>query len=62
MPEPGYHASGHAGASDLVEFVRRVRPQSLIPIHTERPGAWARLLDQTGIGIKLPEVGRAIAL
>ncbi|MCL4368573.1 MAG: hypothetical protein M1337_05350 [Actinobacteria bacterium] len=62
VPEPGYHASGHAGAGDLAELVRRVQPRSLIPIHTEMPGAWARLLDRTGIGIILPDLGRPIAL
>ncbi len=62
VPDPGYHASGHAGAGDLAELVRRVQPRRLIPVHTEMPGAWARLLDRTGIDVIPPEIGRAIVL
>ena len=59
---PGYHASGHAGADELAEFVRRVRPARLIPIHTDLPGRWAELLEGTEIEITLPEYGAPIRL
>ncbi len=60
VPEPGYHASGHAGSDELVEFVRRVRPRTLVPIHTERPDLWADLIRGTGVRVVIPEVGRPI--
>lgn len=60
--EPGYHASGHAGADELAEFVRRVRPGRLVPIHTEQPEAWTTLLAGTGIEIVPPEPGRPITI
>ncbi len=56
-PVPGYHASGHAGGDDLVEFVRRARPMTLVPIHTEAPERWAERLRGTGINIVRPELG-----
>jgi ribonuclease J len=43
-PVPGFHASGHAGQEELVQFVRDVRPKVLIPIHTEAPRLWPELL------------------
>ncbi len=57
VPEPGYHASGHAGQEDLVEFVRRARPETLVPIHSEAPQRWQSLLKGTGIRIQPPELG-----
>ncbi|MDR7522787.1 MAG: MBL fold metallo-hydrolase [Armatimonadota bacterium] len=37
------HASGHAGQTDLVRMVRRLRPQILVPIHTEQAALWKAL-------------------
>lgn len=61
-PDPGYHASGHAGVDELVEFVRRARPERLIAIHTEMPKRWHELLEGTGVEVILPEYGRPIRL
>ncbi|MCJ7831334.1 MAG: hypothetical protein MUP86_02265 [Dehalococcoidia bacterium] len=62
VADPGYHASGHAGSDELIEFVRRVRPKTLIPIHTETPEGWGDPLAGTGIRIVLPEYATPIAL
>ncbi len=56
-PEPGFHASGHAGQADLVEFVRQARPRMLVPIHTEAPEKWEELLSGTGIRVARPALG-----
>ncbi len=50
----GYHASGHASGPELLEFVKAVRPQVLIPVHTEEPGWWVDQLKGTGIPVLLP--------
>ena len=42
--QPGYHASGHAGGDELAEFVNRVQPKHLIPIHTEAAHLWSAML------------------
>ena len=61
-PEPGYHASGHAGADELVEFVRIVNPRQLIPIHTEVPDRWRELLAGTNIKITPPAYAQSISI
>jgi len=61
-PEPGYHASGHAGADDLVEFVRTVNPRQLIPIHTEVPDKWRELLVGTNIEVTQPMYAQPISI
>jgi len=58
--ETGFHASGHAGAEELKEFVRLVHPQTLIPIHTSAPGKWAEMLAGTRIKLILPEYAQPI--
>ena len=60
--EPGYHASGHAGGDELVNFVKTARPQTLIPIHTNIPEKWNTLLAGTGIEVTLPEYGKPIPI
>lgn len=46
---PGYHCSGHAPKSDLLEIARCIRPKYLIPVHTEAPDAYRCLSDITHI-------------
>jgi ribonuclease J len=31
------HASGHASGGELLDFIEKVKPKTLIPIHTEKP-------------------------
>ncbi|ACY49758.1 MBL fold metallo-hydrolase [Rhodothermus marinus] len=45
--ENPYHTSGHAPADDLVEVARRLRPRHLLPVHTEAPERWRKLLGGT---------------
>jgi mRNA degradation ribonuclease J1/J2 len=42
--QPGYYASGHAGGDELREFVRRIAPKTLIPIHTQATHLWPEML------------------
>jgi ribonuclease J len=59
---PALHASGHACGDELAEFARTVRPEILIPIHTEHPEWWADTLRGTGIEVKMPVRGEGIPL
>ncbi|MCJ7512436.1 MAG: hypothetical protein MUO23_05640 [Anaerolineales bacterium] len=61
-PVEGFHASGHAAADELVEFVRRSRPKRLIAIHTENPAAWHGLLRGMPTQLILPEYATPIPL
>lgn len=60
--DPGYHASGHAGGDELVDFVKTARPHTLIPIHTTIPETWTTLLAGSGISVTLPEYGKPIMI
>jgi ribonuclease J len=61
-PTEGYHASGHAAAAELEEFVRRVQPRRLIAIHTENAQAWQELLRGTSIELVIPRHAEPIRL
>ena len=39
------HTSGHAYVKDLQEFVQRIKPKVIIPIHTEMPQKYSQLYD-----------------
>lgn len=54
------HASGHAGQPDLVRMVRRLRPEILVPVHTEVPGLWRELAPD--VPVLEPEPGIPMVL
>jgi ribonuclease J len=60
--ESGFHASGHASASELGDFVKSVNPKTLIPIHTATPSKWAEMLKDTRIKLTQPEYAKPIAV
>ena len=57
--EQGFHSSGHASVSELVELIETINPKTVIPIHTEKPE-----LFQDKVGkqrqIIMPKVGMPI--
>ncbi len=59
MPVDGYPASDHAAAA---EFVRRVRPQRLIAIHTENAAASQDLLRGMPTELVIPKYTEPIQL
>ena len=59
---PSLHASGHASGDELAEFARAVKPEILIPIHTEHPEWWDETLIGSGIEIRKPEAGKGILI
>lgn len=60
--EPGYHASGHAAGPELLDFVKKVRPRLLIPVHTEHPQRWQEELAGTGIRVVFPPYAQPLPL
>ena len=52
--EKGLHASGHACGPDLLRVAREIRPQILIPVHSEQPEFYVDNLSNSGIDIILP--------
>lgn len=57
--EQGLHASGHASAKDIMDFVREIRPRTVVPVHTENPGYFREHLRGTDIEVRVLEYGEA---
>ncbi len=49
------HASGHACGSELKEMIDIINPKTLIPIHTEHPDYFKKLVK---VKVRLPEYGK----
>jgi len=58
--ERGLHASGHACGPDLLDVARGIKPEVLIPVHTEHPDFYTEHLGGSGIDVVLPTVGGTI--
>jgi ribonuclease J len=60
--ERGLHASGHACGPDLLEVARKIRPEMLIPVHSEKPEFYEDNVSDSGINVTLPTEGGTIEL
>lgn len=60
--EQGLHASGHASGPELLELAREIRPQVLLPIHTEKPGYFLENLQGTEIKVCPPQEGETFTI
>ena len=58
----GLHASGHACGTDLLDIVRKISPEIILPVHTEHPGFYQRQLANSGIRVILPIRGKPIEI
>jgi ribonuclease J len=58
--ERGLHASGHACGPDLLRVAREIKPEVLIPIHSENSYFYVEKLNGSGIKVRLPEVGGVV--
>ena len=58
--EQGLHASGHASADDIMEFVRQINPRTVVPVHTENPGYFREHLRDTDVDVQILEYGRSL--
>jgi ribonuclease J len=60
--ENGLHASGHACGSDLLKIAQEIRPEVLIPVHSEYPNFYTKCLQGGSIDVILPTLGRTIEI
>jgi ribonuclease J len=60
--EKGLHASGHACGADLLEIALEIKPEILIPVHSEYPNFFVEHLCSSKINIVLPTVGGTIEI
>ncbi len=58
--EQGLHASGHASANDIMDFVREINPKTVVPIHTENPGYFLEHLRDTDVEVAIREYGGSL--
>jgi ribonuclease J len=58
--EHGLHASGHACGPDLLEVARGIKPEILIPVHSEHPEFYMKHLSGSDIDVVLPSSDGAI--
>ena len=58
----GLHASGHASGPQLMDMIKRIQPQKVIPVHTEDPQAFVEGLQNTPVEVHVPILGEAIRL
>jgi len=58
----GLHASGHASGSQLMDMIKRIQPQKVIPVHTENPEAFVEGLQNTAVEVRVPILGGEICL
>ena len=60
--EKGLHASGHACGPDLLQIAGEIKPEVLIPVHSERPEFYVEHLEDREVGVVLPSLGKTIEL
>jgi ribonuclease J len=60
--ERGLHASGHACGADLLEIAREIKPEILIPVHSEKPDFFVEQLSGSEISVVLPAMGGTIEI
>ena len=60
--EKGLRASGHACGSDPIRMAREIKPEILIPVHSEHPNLYLTPLRVIGISVTLPVLGQTLEL
>jgi len=60
--EKGLHASGHACGPDLLRVAREIRPEMLIPVHSEKPKFYQHNLGDSGTNVILPTEGGTVEI
>ena len=48
-PEHRFHASGHASGLHILKMIEKIKPRTLIPVHTEFPGKFRGKAKKTKI-------------
>ena len=54
------HASGHASGEELIDMICQIRPQKLVPVHTEKPGYFMEKLAGGDIEVVIPNCDRPL--
>ena len=60
--ERGLHASGHACGADLLRVAQEIKPEILIPVHSEQPEFFVERLSGSKTNVILPAMGGTIEI
>jgi ribonuclease J len=60
--QKGLHASGHACGSDLIQIVKEIQPETLIPVHGETPELYLEMLKGEKTNVRLPDPGGSLRI
>jgi len=56
------HASGHANREDLLKIIKEIKPNLVIPLHTENPREFKRMLEKEDIKVEIIQEGEETKL
>lgn len=59
--EQGFHSSGHASASELLELMETIGAKVIIPVHTEHPELFQARVGR-GTQVHIPKTGQTIRI
>ena len=59
--EQGFHSSGHASASELLEIIKTIGAKLVIPVHTEHSELFPAKLG-SGTPVQIPKIGQPIRI
>ncbi|KXB07716.1 hypothetical protein AKJ51_00385 [candidate division MSBL1 archaeon SCGC-AAA382A20] len=62
MPQYQAHASGHAMPHELKSVIREINPETVIPIHTERPSLYESYISDLDIEFVSPELNEKVSI
>jgi len=62
IPSYKVHASGHAMPHHLINFIKSVNPEYLIPVHTEHPHFFKKFFRTSEINVIVPVINEKIDL
>mgnify|MGYP000985853642 FL=1 len=57
MITEGMHGSGHANKTEILDMIRKINPEKVYPMHTEKKEEF-EILKNDGIEIDFPELSQ----
>jgi ribonuclease J len=62
MPQYHVHSSGHASPHELKKLVETINPETVYPIHTERPGLFKHYIGDLDCKVDIPVERKTITI
>ncbi|MCS7136820.1 MAG: MBL fold metallo-hydrolase, partial [Candidatus Caldarchaeum sp.] len=56
------HSSGHASGTHIIEMIKQIQPRQVIPVHTEHPEVFAKLLECEKTKVLIPRSGEPLEI